>query len=195
MHEQWITLCRYRNNINKFANIKMNTIEIRKVTISDLEALRNISMQTFRETFLEVNTEEDMQIYLDGAFNYDKLKEEINNDHSAFYFATDTADILGYLKINFGQAQTEKKDNNAVEIERIYVLKAHQGKQVGQLLFKQALQVARERNADYLWLGVWEENAKAINFYKKNGLVPFDKHIFKLGNDEQTDIMMKLALH
>jgi ribosomal protein S18 acetylase RimI-like enzyme len=173
----------------------MNTIEIRKVTISDLEALQSISTQTFRETFQEVNTEEDMQIYLDGAFNYDKLKEEINNDHSAFYFATDTMNVLGYLKINFGQAQTEKKDNNAVEIERIYVLKAYQGKQVGQLLFKHALQVARERNVHYLWLGVWEENTKAINFYKKNGLVPFDKHIFRLGNDEQTDIMMKLTLH
>ncbi|WP_026770321.1 GNAT family N-acetyltransferase [Asinibacterium sp. OR53] len=173
----------------------MNTIEIRKVTISDVEALQSISTQTFRETFQEVNTEEDMQIYLDSAFNYDKLKEEINNDHSAFYFATDTMNVLGYLKINFGQAQTEKKDNNAVEIERIYVLKAYQGKQVGQLLFKHALQVARERNAHYLWLGVWEENTKAINFYKKNGLVPFDKHIFRLGNDEQTDIMMKLALH
>ena len=173
----------------------MDEVFIKKVTIGDVEALQSISTQTFRETFQEVNTEEDMQIYLDGAFNYDKLKEEINNAHSAFYFATDTMNVLGYLKINLDQAQTEKKGNNAVEIERIYVLKTYQGKQVGQLLFKQALQLARERNADYLWLGVWEENTKAINFYKKNGLVPFDKHIFRLGNDEQTDIMMKLVLH
>lgn len=173
----------------------MNTVEIRKVIMSDAEALQNISTQAFRETFQEVNTEEDMRIYLDKAFNLNQLKGEINNDHSAFYFAADALDIMGYLKINFGPAQTEKKDDNAVEIERIYVLKAYQGKQIGQMLFRQALQIAQERNASYLWLGVWEENTKAINFYKKNGLVPFDKHLFRLGNDEQTDIMMKLVLH
>jgi ribosomal protein S18 acetylase RimI-like enzyme len=53
---------------------------------------------------------------------------------------------------------------------------------------------AKKTNADYIWLGVWEENTKAINFYTKNGFAGFDKHIFKLGDDEQTDIMMKLQL-
>lgn len=181
--------------VNLEKQISMNTIEIRKAIVNDAEALQNISTQTFRETFQEVNTKENMQTYVDEAFNLNKLKEEIKNDHSAFYFVTDALNIMGYLKINFGPAQTEKKDDNAVEIERIYVLKAYQGKQIGQLLFQQALQIAKERNANYVWLGVWEENTKAINFYKKNGLVPFDKHIFRLGNDEQTDIMMKLVLH
>jgi ribosomal protein S18 acetylase RimI-like enzyme len=79
-------------------------------------------------------------------------------------------------------------------IERIYVLKEFHGKNVGQILYEKAMQIARQSNANYVWLGVWEENARAINFYKKNGFVEFEKHIFKLGNDEQTDIMMKLQL-
>jgi ribosomal protein S18 acetylase RimI-like enzyme len=73
--------------------------------------------------------------------------------------------------------------------------KEYHGKSVGQLLYDQAIKIARQKNADYVWLGVWEENPRAINFYKKNGFVEFDKHIFKLGNDEQTDIMMKLKLN
>lgn len=60
--------------------------------------------------------------------------------------------------------------------------------------YEKAMQIARQTNADYVWLGVWEKNPRAINFYKKNGFVEFDKHIFKLGNDEQTDIMMRLQL-
>ena len=103
--------------------------------------------------------------------------------------------MVGYLKINFGQSQTELKDDKAFEIERIYVLKEYHGKNVGQLLYEKAIEIAKQKNKDYLWLGVWEENPRAINFYKKNGLVEFDKHIFKLGNDEQTDIMMKLQLN
>jgi RimJ/RimL family protein N-acetyltransferase len=85
-------------------------------------------------------------------------------------------------------------DVNAVEIERIYVLQAYHGKKVGQLLYEKAMEVSVEVNAGYVWLGVWEENQRAISFYKKNGFIEFDKHIFKLGDDEQTDVMMKKKL-
>jgi diamine N-acetyltransferase len=81
-----------------------------------------------------------------------------------------------------------------VEIERIYVQNAYQGLKIGKALFDKAVSVAKERKASYLWLGVWEENHKAIAFYEKNGFLAFDKHIFMLGNDPQTDIMMKLML-
>jgi ribosomal protein S18 acetylase RimI-like enzyme len=42
-----------------------------------------------------------------------------------------------------------------------------------------------------VWLGVWEKNLRAISFYEKNGFIAFDQHIFQLGDDRQTDIMMK----
>ncbi|RYY96378.1 MAG: GNAT family N-acetyltransferase, partial [Chitinophagaceae bacterium] len=58
----------------------------------------------------------------------------------------------------------------------------------------QALAVAQERGASCLWLGVWEENGRAIGFYRKNGFAAFGSHVFRLGTDEQTDILMKLPL-
>lgn len=85
-------------------------------------------------------------------------------------------------------------DKSAVEIERIYVLKEFRGKNVGQLMYKKALQIAKVLKASCLWLGVWENNTGAIQFYQKNGFTEFDKHIFILGNDEQVDIMMKKDL-
>jgi len=75
------------------------------------------------------------------------------------------------------------------------VLKEYQGKKVGQLLFDKAIGIALQKNFDYVWLGVWEKNLRAIKFYLRNGFVEFDKHVFKLGNDEQTDTMMKLKLN
>ena len=73
-------------------------------------------------------------------------------------------------------------------------MKEFHGKKVGQILYDKALEIAQQKDVEFVWLGVWEENRRAINFYKKNGFVEFDKHIFKLGEDEQTDIMMKLKL-
>jgi ribosomal protein S18 acetylase RimI-like enzyme len=103
--------------------------------------------------------------------------------------------VIGYLKLNKGGSQTELKDNDALEIERIYVLKEFHGKKVGQMLFEKAIQIAKEQNAEFVWLGVWEENKRAIQFYTKNGFVEFDQHVFVLGDEPQTDIMMKLQLN
>lgn len=172
----------------------MPEITIKAVLQKDIQTLQNIGRQTFSETFTESNTAENMQKYLEEGFAIEKLTLELQNKNSKFYFAQLEDEVLGYLKINFGANQTELKDNKAVEIERIYVLQAFQGKKIGQLLYEKAMQIAKEVKAEYIWLGVWEENNKAIHFYTKNGFIPFDKHIFKLGDEEQTDIMMKLEL-
>ncbi len=172
----------------------MNTIDIKKVTVKDIDQLQKISRQTFYEALSVGNTEENMKKYLEDEFSLDKLNAELNNSNSELYFAALKNIIIGYLKLNFGQSQTDIKDEKALEIERIYVLKEFYGKSVGQLLMDKAINVGRLKNVDYVWLGVWEKNPRAISFYKKNGFVGFNKHIFKLGNDEQTDIMMKLNL-
>jgi len=135
-----------------------------------------------------------MQHFLDTHFDTEKLTEEINNPHSAFYFAMIDGKAIGYLKINFGPAQTELQDDKGIEIERIYVLKEFQGLKVGKLLFEKAVQLAKDRNAAYVWLGVWEKNLKAIAFYERQGFVQFDKHGFQFGDEEQTDLMMKFVL-
>ncbi|MNF16430.1 Protease synthase and sporulation negative regulatory protein PAI 1 [compost metagenome] len=56
------------------------------------------------------------------------------------------------------------------------------------------MEVAVQEQVLYIWLGVWEENKRALRFYEKNGFTVFDKHIFRLGNDEQTDLMMKKTI-
>ena len=173
----------------------MTNISIEKIMLNDIDRLQKIGKQTFYETFSAGNSEENMTKYLDEGFSIEKLTTELSDNNSDFYFATLDNNVIGYLKLNFGQSQTELQDDKALEIERIYVLKDFHGKSVGQILYDKAIHIAKQKNADYVWLGVWEENPRAINFYKKNGFVEFDKHIFKLGNDEQTDIMMKLKLN
>ena len=172
----------------------MDNFKIKKVTIKNIEQLQKIGRQTFQETFSESNTEENLKTYLDKGFSTEKMTVELHDKNSVFYSVTRDNNVIGYLKLNFGASQTELKDQKALEIERIYVLNQFHGKKVGQILYDKAIEVARQKNVDYVWLGVWEKNQRAINFYQKNGFIEFDSHIFKLGNDEQTDIMMKLKL-
>jgi len=175
-------------------SIKMENIEIKKVSLSDIYQIQSIGRQTFFETFAETNTESDMAKYLDENFSIEKLTNEITTPNSEFYFASVGDQVVGYLKVNSGSAQTELKDQNTFELERIYVLKEFQGKRVGQILYDTALNLAKSAKADHLWLGVWENNHRALRFYEKNGFTEFNRHIFKLGDDLQTDIMMRLKL-
>jgi ribosomal protein S18 acetylase RimI-like enzyme len=169
-------------------------ITILQINDSHIAALQQIGRQTFSETFAESNSAENMAKYLEEAYSYEKLNAELNDPNSIFYFAKMDQNVIGYLKLNFGASQTELKDKNALEIERIYVLKEFHGKKVGQLLFDKAIEIAKEYHVTYVWLGVWEENKRALQFYTKNGFIEFDQHIFVLGDEAQTDIMMKLEL-
>ena len=169
-------------------------MQIRKLNSSDSENLRKISIQTFRETFEEVNSEEDMQKYLDENLNLERLKSELENPDSEFYFIENENKNLGYLKINFGNAQTENQGNETLEIERIYVLKEFFSFKIGQILFEKSLEIAKEKSMNFIWLGVWEENHRAIKFYEKNGFEIFGKHDFVLGKDVQTDLLMKMKI-
>jgi len=135
-----------------------------------------------------------MEAYASNAFTLQRLEQELNNPDSAFYFALYDKQVAGYIKLNRNTAQTEFADTDALEVERIYVLSEYQGKQIGRHLLKFAIQTAIEAKLSYIWLGVWEHNAGAIRFYEGNGFKQFSSHPFMLGNDKQTDILMKRPL-
>ena len=145
----------------------MDKIVIRKITIADLVELQTISKQTFFETFADHNGADDMQKYLDNNLSVDQLKVELSDENSEFYFASAANKVIGYLKINFGPAQTEIKDKSAIEIERIYVLKDFHGKKVGQILFNKVIDIAKQTIAGYVWLGVWEKISAPLTFTRK----------------------------
>lgn len=169
-------------------------IEIKRAHLEDLTTIQNISTTSFTETFSAINTPENMEKYLQENFNTTQITAEISNPDSIFYVAVWNNEPVGYLKTNLGNAQTETLNDETLEIQRIYVVKAFHGKKIGQSLLDQAIKMAQEYYVDYIWLGVWEENYNAIQFYAKNGFVTFDKHIFVLGNEQQTDLLMKLPI-
>ncbi len=169
----------------------MPELQIRKASPEDVSILKRVGRQTFYETFHDTNTEENLSRYLEESFDDEKLLDELSNPSSSIYFASYENDVVGYLKVNFGQAQTEFRDEGWFEIERIYVIKDYWGKAIGQALLDFALALGSEKECSYVWLGVWEKNYRAIRFYERSGFLPFDKHIFQVGNDPQWDLLMK----
>jgi diamine N-acetyltransferase len=174
---------------------EMIHLKIEQIGIAEISQLQKISKETFIETFGDKNSEENMQQYLSESLSLARLTLEIENPNSQFYFAFINNNLAGYLKLNFEDAQTEPQEQKTVEIERIYILKEFQGKKIGQALLQKAFEKAHDVNAEFLWLAVWEENTNAIGFYKKNNFQEFGTHVFQLGKDAQTDILMKVNLN
>lgn len=169
-------------------------IQIVEISLRDLKKLQALARRTFYESFSAANTEQNMKFYLENHFSEEVMTTEILNPDSKFFFATEKEHVCGYLKINKGCAQTVLLNGDGLEIERIYIENAFKGRGIGKLFISKTVQLANLSGANYLWLGVWEHNHPAIRFYEKNGFKPFDKHVFRLGNDEQTDLLMKLEL-
>lgn len=163
-------------------------------TAADVDTLRDLSIKTYYETFISLSTPEDMDAYLTAAYDRNKLLGELNDKNSLFFFLYADETPAGYLKLNEAPSQSDINDPVSLEIERIYVVSGFQGAGLGRYLMEQALRIAVERGKSYAWLGVWEKNEKALCFYRKNGFRPVGTHSFFMGDDEQTDYIMRREL-
>ncbi|CEG28786.1 GNAT family N-acetyltransferase [Bacillus sp. B-jedd] len=166
------------------------TLQIKKCTLKNLQSLQDISYETFEETFGHQNSLENMKAYLERAFNLEQLEKELNNSSSEFFFAYYNEELVGYLKVNINDAQTEEMGGNALEIERIYIRSKYQKHGLGKNLLNRAIEMAREHDKKKVWLGVWEKNENAIAFYQKMGFVQTGVHSFFMGDEEQFDFIM-----
>ena len=169
-------------------------IIFRPCTPDDLLPLQALSRRTFQETFAHCNSPAELKSYLDGAYHTDKLRAQLQDEHSQFYFLLLDGSLAGYLKLNEGPAQTELHDSASLEVERIYLLREFQGLGMGGYLMERAIEAAVSRQKQYLWLGVWEHNEKAIAFYQRHGFYKIGAHSFFVGCDEQTDDLMRRDL-
>ena len=170
------------------------TLSIKKCTLEDLNSLRQISIDTFFQTFSNSNTAENMKAYLENAYNEDKLGKELCNTDASFFFLFADEKLAGYMKLNEAPSQTDINDSNSLEIERIYILKDFQGAGLGRYMMEYAISSAKRLGKKYVWLGVWEKNDKALRFYKNYKFYRIGEHSFIVGDDPQTDYIMRKDL-
>lgn len=169
-------------------------IELKHASLAHIELIIAIGKETFYESFKNENTEENMKHYLAKAFTSEKISAELNNPHSRFYLLFVDEQLAGYLKVNTYSAQSENMGDEALEVERIYLKKSFQKLGLGKVLMDKAIDIAVEESKTIIWLGVWEKNENAIAFYSKAGFEKSGKKIFYMGDEQQTDFIMKKTL-
>lgn len=169
-------------------------ISVRTCNAKDIDALVALGIKTFRDTFDEYNDPDNMIRYINDNFTRKIIEHEMQQPGTMFFLAVDGRKTAGYAKVRNAEPPAGLDDPSALEIERLYAQRDYIGKRVGHMLLQTCLSYLRKRGAKTAWLGVWENNQRAISFYEKNGFRKFGEHIFMLGNDAQTDWLMKRDL-
>lgn len=169
-------------------------LEFKKCTLKDAKLLTEVSWQTFYNAYKNDNDPTNFKQFLDSTFNLDKVTAELNNHNCSFYFVYQNKQLVGYFKLNENEAQTEIFKEDTLELERIYVLDEFQRKGIGKQMLDKAVTIAKEKSVSFIWLGVWKINTKAIALYESQGFEKFSSHIYRIGNEDQEDWLMKLFL-
>lgn len=173
----------------------MDSIIVRAVYPEEYKLLAKLGRETFYETWKDYNTEADMQLYLKEAFSEEKIKIDLLNDGiNTFLFALENNIPVAYAKLRNDRTYSEFEGTKTLEMERIYVRKEYQGKSPGRLLMDESIKIAKNNHCEWIWLGVNIDNHRAIAFYKRYGFEIFGTKMFKLGDAEDQDYLMKRKL-
>jgi GNAT superfamily N-acetyltransferase len=158
---------------------------------ADASRLADLAATAFRETYLATNDPAAIEEYVARALTPQPFALALADRRCELHWVLLDADPVGYLKLNRAGAQTEPDLDDGLEVEQVYLLAAHQGHGLGRTLVELAVDAARRHGLGSVWLGVWEANEKAIGFYRNLGFVPFGEHTFRLGDEEQRDLLMR----
>ncbi len=174
----------------------MSEILIRQASIEDSKLLTDLAYTTFWDAFAHhpKNAPDDLNHYMRQAFNQQQITLELADEKNIFLVAEIDAEAAGYAKIILDNIEPGITAERPIELQRLYSHQKHLGQGVGQRLMDACFDRARSENRDVMWLGVWEYNPRAQRFYEKNGFRIVGSHVFQLGKDAQTDLLMQKEL-
>ena len=170
-------------------------VTIRRATRDDVKLLSELGARTFRDTFAQENTDENMSAYVASAFNERQQTTELTDPASTFLLAEVDDVVAGYAKLHSGEPAEGVRGAKPIELVRLYAAQEWIGHGVGQALMRACLDEARSVGCETIWLGVWERNQRAQNFYEKWGFRAVGEHVFQLGSDPQRDILMERPIN
>ncbi len=168
------------------------TINIEPLREEQIEALQKLAIRTFKQTYAAHNEQQYLDEHIEQSFNLPTLKADFNEASNTYLVAIEPGqnDLLGYVKLRTGQPHKSVGGSSVIEIERIYVEADAIGLGVGAALMTACIDFARSQRHDCLWLGVWQFNQRAVDFYKRWGFAICGEQVFNMGSDAQADFVM-----
>jgi GNAT superfamily N-acetyltransferase len=169
-------------------------LHIRRATLADASLIASLGAETFVTSFGAQNTPENLAKHLAKAFGEEIQRSELTDPAITYLIAEQSGRIAGYAQVRDGDAPACVTGASPVEVRRFYVTQEFHGTGIAQALMDACASEARRRGGLTLWLGVWDQNPRAIRFYTKSGYEDVGAQMFLLGDDPQQDRVLARSL-
>jgi ribosomal protein S18 acetylase RimI-like enzyme len=157
-------------------------MQIREATIKDAAIIAELAITTFDETFGHLFEERHILLdYFERTFSEDKMQNSIQKENNIFWLAFVDENPVGYAKLKVHSSSEFVPRKNSSQLQKIYVLKEFLSMKIGLELQESLLQKATNLGSEQIWLSVYVDNLRAINFYLKNGFEKVGEHQFQIG--------------
>jgi len=166
-------------------------ITIREATSKDANRISKIGTSVFLSSYQYAHDQNDMDIYLKENFSKNKIKEDLLIKTVHYFVAETNGIVVGLVKINTNMWTWRFKGRLTLEVQRLYIPKDMEGKNIGRRLMSAALDAAEKRNYKIIWLSVWENNKKAIIFHRQFGFSIVGDGTFCMGKSKRKYLIMR----
>jgi GNAT superfamily N-acetyltransferase len=159
----------------------MNPPHIRPASVDDVPALCQLGAATFRETYTAISDPGAVDAYATENFTPAKVEAWFRQPcaHTLIALADDRP--AGYAHLRHAKVPACVDDPKAIELSRLYLLASAQGGGLGSAMMTVILSQAAALEARTIWLGAYDRNVKALDFYTRHGFVHVGSHAFEFG--------------
>ena len=165
-------------------------VSIRRAQPRDAGALAELAERSFRDAFADSNDPVDMEIHCGERFGEAVQAREIADPDWVTLLAEGNGQLVGFAQVRLNAPMDCVAARRPAALYRIYVASPWHGRGIAQQIMDEVMAVAAQDGSDRIWLGVWEENRRAMAFYRKYGFEVVGAHEFTFGTERQQDLVM-----
>lgn len=164
---------------------------IRRAAGADAPALALLGAATFTETFVH-HTPEDLQAFAKESHSTDAWKRKLADPHNGIWIAEIGDDPpIGFCVAGQCKLPVENLEQNAGEIQELYVLATHHNLKLGTQLMEIAFEWLAKEGRNPLYIGVWSENYGAQRLYARHGFKKIGEYEYPVGNAVDLEFILK----
>ncbi len=155
-------------------------VEIIKANATDSDVIVALGKQTFLESHGHSASKENIEDYITKTYHKDVILKEFENNNVHYHLIYNDGVIAGFSKIELYTTNKNIAGSSITKLDRIYLLKSFHGKKLGKELFNFNIKLSKSNKQNGIWLAVWVENKKAVDFYMKQGFKIVGEFDFKI---------------
>ena len=153
---------------------------IRPATPADHKAIAAIGRAAVELSHRESCSAEDMNAFLNAWYNEDAILAELNEPTHIYHVILYDGEVAGFSKMVLNATHPNVARDNATKLDRIYLSSEYYDKKLGYELLAHNIALSKKHGQSGMWLFTWQGNARAVNFYKRNGFAIIGEHKFKV---------------